>query len=81
VNGSIVADQTNLNGVDIHYDRSVLRAYEECEGPPPTECSTCGDCAASAACIDGLCGVCRDDGDCCAPLVCVPEIGCTSLLI
>ena len=47
--------------------------------PPPPQCSDCTGCAASQACIDGACGACRTDADCCQPLSCL-EGTCSPLL-
>ena len=65
--GSIQAE----NKVRVHYDRAVLSVGENCPGNPPGEdCDSCLDCG-NQACIDGQCGACRTDDDCCPPLVCV----------
>lgn len=76
--------------VTIHYDRAVITADEDCPdipgpmpdggvpsdgGVPPPGCMTCGDCPATEACVDGVCGDCRTDGDCCRPLVCNTATG------
>ncbi len=64
--------------LDVHYDRAVLGAGEDCPEPVPAECVSCADCA-NQACNAGVCGACSDDADCCAPLtcfggVCSPEL-------
>jgi hypothetical protein len=38
--------------------------------PPPPSCQQCGFCSAGTACVNGSCGTCSTDDDCCAPLVC-----------
>ena len=38
--------------------------------PPPGGCSSCLDCG-NQACVDGVCGECTNDGQCCPPLVCI----------
>lgn len=70
----------------IHYDDSVLRAGTECPlspgGPDAGEgsldaggspggptCNSCRDCN-NQACVNGTCGACSSNSDCCAPLQC-----------
>ncbi len=61
----------------IHYDRAVLGTGGSCTPPPSPSppdagtpmCSSCKDCG-NQACIGGACGACRNNADCCAPLVC-----------
>jgi hypothetical protein len=66
----------------IHYDLGVLQVGNAC---PPTGgggsgggsdggggsggCGTCNDCM-NQACINGQCGSCTTDAQCCSPLVC-----------
>ena len=62
-------------GLRVHYDRAVLDAGDDCA--PSATCTSCLDCG-NQACVDGTCGLCRSDADCCSPLVCaggvcVPE--------
>jgi hypothetical protein len=39
-------------------------------GPPPAAmCTDCTDCG-NQACVDGTCGACTTNSDCCAPLIC-----------
>lgn len=52
-----------------HFDVAVLKAGEDCTAPPPTMCMRCGDCP-NTACVNGVCGACQTDADCCAPLFC-----------
>jgi hypothetical protein len=62
--GNFVSSQT----VKIHYDRQVLQAGHDC----PTGgggCNSCKDCN-NQACVNGSCGACTDNSQCCAPLVC-----------
>ncbi|MAQ16120.1 MAG: hypothetical protein CMN30_15185, partial [Sandaracinus sp.] len=54
--------------VTIHYDTAILEAGDDCD--VPDTCSACGDCPSVQACVDGVCGDCRDSSDCCAPLIC-----------
>ncbi len=56
--------------LDIHYDRAVLAAGDDCPEPAPAECVTCTDCL-NQACNAGICGGCSTDADCCSPLRCV----------
>jgi hypothetical protein len=72
------------NTLNVHYDRAVLEASQDCAEPPviggtdggtatdgttPDECNDCRDCG-NQACIDGYCGACEDNSDCCGPLHC-----------
>jgi hypothetical protein len=73
--GSVFAGNFRSSDVtDIHYDRGVLRAGDDCPpggaGGAPGECGSCEDCH-NQACIQGECGECGSDDDCCSPLVCV----------
>ena len=72
--GAIFARTMNATGkLTIHYDRSILEVGKDCPEPstpsPGPQCSSCRDCA-NQACIDGSCGECKADSDCCAPLLC-----------
>ena len=78
--GALFANRiTTAGDLDIHYDRSIQRAGENCpETPPPAGgCTGCGTnvCRATQACVAGACGMCRADGDCCAPYVCETRTG------
>jgi hypothetical protein len=71
---------------NIHYDLAATRVGMDCppppppgdagvpdastDGGPPGGCTSCRDCG-NQACIDGACGDCRTDGDCCSPLYCI----------
>jgi hypothetical protein len=57
----------------IHYDTAVLKAGDSCGSPPPSSCSSCTDCD-NQACINGACGQCTDNSQCCSPLVCVQGV-------
>ncbi|MBX3245960.1 MAG: hypothetical protein KF901_02120 [Myxococcales bacterium] len=66
--GSVFARRVVASGpLALHYDEAVLDVGADC--PAPDRCATCRDCG-NQACVDGACGLCRSDGDCCAPLVC-----------
>jgi hypothetical protein len=73
--GSVVAGNFRSSDVtSIHYDRGVLRAGDGCGGNGAggaggVECGSCQDCR-NQACINGVCGACGGDDDCCSPLVC-----------
>ncbi|MEQ8454328.1 MAG: hypothetical protein RLO52_04560 [Sandaracinaceae bacterium] len=67
----------------IHYDLQATRLADDCpttpgpspdagvpDGGGPGGCGSCRDCD-NQACIDGACGDCRNDADCCSPLYCV----------
>lgn len=57
------------SSTDIHYDRAFIHEGVDCP-PPPGGCGDCSDCGGQA-CIDGSCGECTNDGQCCPPLYCV----------
>jgi hypothetical protein len=75
--GSVFAGDFSASAATrIHYDAAVLQAGAGCPpsgghatGDGGTGCSSCRDCL-NQACINGQCGSCRTDADCCAPLVC-----------
>ena len=69
--GGVYAGDYNANdSVDIHYDREVLNAGDDCpEDPEPPGCTSCLDCNGQA-CNGGTCGDCTTNADCCAPLRC-----------
>lgn len=54
--------------VQIHHDAAIFRAGDQCPAPPAA-CTTCRDCG-NQACVNGACGRCTDDSQCCAPLQC-----------
>jgi hypothetical protein len=67
--GSVFARRVSAAGpLTLHYDASVLASA--C--PPssgPAACLSCEGCG-NQACIEGACGACRSDADCCSPLKC-----------
>jgi hypothetical protein len=66
--GSVFVRRLAASGpLAVHYDEAILDVGGEC--PTPDGCDTCRDCG-NQACVDGACGLCRGDADCCAPLVC-----------
>lgn len=68
--GAIFAGSYHNNSSTlIHYDRAASELGDDCPDPPPPceDCQACG----GEACIDGMCGMCRTDGDCCSPLRCI----------
>ncbi len=82
LHGALFANDIITGGdLDVHYDRSILRAGDDCpEEPPPAVCRRCGSCRTSQACVGGTCGMCRTDADCCEPLVCATATGrCESI--
>jgi hypothetical protein len=80
--GAVFAgDFSGSSSVAIHYDSAVLQQGSNCPPPPgtgpdggsggpPPPCGTCKDCG-NQACINGGCGSCTSNGQCCAPLICV----------
>jgi hypothetical protein len=69
--GDFIASQVT----SIHYDRAALSSAQTCPPPPvpdggtPPGCQTCSDCG-NQACVNGACGSCTSDAQCCAPLQC-----------
>lgn len=51
----------------IHYDKNFIKEGADCPG---IDCGDCSDCGGQA-CINGSCGECTSDGQCCPPLYCV----------
>jgi hypothetical protein len=72
VYGSIFALDFNIPGyARFTYDEAILNAGDNCPvTPTPHDCRHCGSCPATQACVNGNCGACATDADCCAPLVC-----------
>jgi hypothetical protein len=76
VYGAVFAgDFEASDSVKIHYDREVIQAGTTCpsSAPPPPgtpQCNSCTDCN-NQACVNGSCGACTSDGQCCAPLRCL----------
>lgn len=71
--GSIFAGEfTSSAYARFVYDRAVLAAGSRCNTPEPPEgaCEKCGWCSGGTACVDGVCGACRADEDCCSQAVC-----------
>src|SRR5262245_8094676 len=82
--GAIFAGNLQVvSNFNLHYDQGVIRAGDKCP-PPETSgtggtsggtggtgggCNSCTDCG-NQACVNGACGACRTNADCCAPLVC-----------
>lgn len=66
--GSVFANYFDASGVTtVHYDNGAVQLGGECE--PPTSCGSCKDCN-NQACVNGQCGSCSSDSQCCPPLVC-----------
>lgn len=59
-----------------HFDRAVESAGDACPAPADSTCKSCLDCRGSG-CVEGVCGPCRTDLDCCVPQACL-EGACTS---
>ena len=67
--GAIFAGDYRANGsTTIHYDRAAIDQGKGC--PPTTGCESCLDCD-NQACVNGTCGSCTSDSQCCPPLVCI----------
>lgn len=70
--GSVFVKAINISGkMTVHYDQAILEAGSKC---PPKKagdgCSTCHDCG-NQACVNGKCGPCTQNSQCCTPLYCV----------
>jgi hypothetical protein len=70
--GSLFAAVVEGEGyLSILYDRAISAPATPCELPlPAAGCAICGTCANGLACVDGSCGDCRSDADCCSQMVC-----------
>ncbi len=67
--GAVFVERLSASGpLSVHYDTGVLGSGDLCD--PPPVCDSCGDCPSIQACIEGACGACETDADCCAPLLC-----------
>jgi hypothetical protein len=78
--GLFAGEFTSLGDTTLHYDRAVLSAGDNCDPPGDDDCTnTCTDCGSSLACVDGTCGGCTSDADCCAPTTCYMG-SCTTLI-
>jgi len=72
--GSVFAGNfKSSNDTKIHYDRGVLVAGTACSaesgGAGGSGCNSCKDCG-NQACVNGACGACTSNAQCCAPLIC-----------
>ena len=68
--GSIFANYVDASGeTTVHYDNGAQHNGDEC---PPTIGNSCESCRAcnNQACVNGTCGACTADTQCCPPLVC-----------
>ena len=68
VSGSVYGKSLTVSGAFIRYDRAILNQGVKCE--QPATCDHCNTCNGGKACLDNACTDCRDDADCCLPLVC-----------
>jgi hypothetical protein len=81
--GSVFARDFVIPGyADFSYDRAIQHAGDNCDVPtlPPGTCSQCGTCTGGTACVDGQCGACRNDADCCSQQVCMDGV-CSEPLV
>ncbi|MBX3275953.1 MAG: hypothetical protein KF729_37220 [Sandaracinaceae bacterium] len=70
VYGSLFVGRLSASGgVRVFYDTAVLDAGADCPADP-APCTSCRDCR-NQACVDGACGACRNNDDCCSPLLCI----------
>jgi hypothetical protein len=73
VYGSIFAGNFVAKGfANFVYDSAILTVGDNCDAPtpPPNTCSACGSCTGGTACVNGKCGACGSDADCCSQLIC-----------
>ena len=73
VYGSIFADMFVSPGfANFVYDAAIMTVGDTCDTPlpPPNTCSQCGTCTGGTACVNGKCGACASDADCCSQLIC-----------
>jgi hypothetical protein len=71
--GSLVAGEfASSSSASFVYDRAVLTAGSACNtpAPPAGSCGRCGWCSGGTACVEGVCGACYVDEDCCSQSVC-----------
>jgi hypothetical protein len=54
------------------YDAAIMTGGDTCDTPPPppNTCTQCGTCTGGTACVNGKCGPCGSDADCCSQLIC-----------
>lgn len=84
--GSLFAAQLDARGLfAVHYDRAIAYAGEECTSSEPTPATllragSCQPCPNGLAAVEGACGACTRDADCCEPTVCVDGI-CQPLIL
>lgn len=83
--GSVVARDFEVPGyAHFGYDRAITRAGDGCKAPPPptSTCTKCSGCASGQACVNGTCGRCTKDADCCSQLACNTSTGkCEDLVM
>jgi hypothetical protein len=73
VYGSIFAGNFVSPGfANFVYDAAIMSVGDNCGAPPPppNTCNQCGTCTGGTACVNGTCGACRSDADCCGQLIC-----------
>jgi len=78
VAGSIFAGNFLSPGyANFAFDAAISTAGDTCgdkpdkpSNPPPTGCTQCGVCSGGTACVNGTCGACHADADCCGQLIC-----------
>ena len=79
--GSLFVRAIELAGaLEVIWDRAFTSIGDDCPPPPDDGCDRCDGTCGTAACVDGACGACESDADCCAPLVCAAGV-CTSVPI
>jgi hypothetical protein len=54
------------------FDRDIATVGTNCTAPLPPSglCTQCEWCSGGAACVDGVCSICRSDSDCCGQTAC-----------
>ena len=68
--GSIFANYIDASGdTVVHYDNGAARNGDDCPSIGGLSCESCRGCN-NQACVNGTCGACTADTQCCPPLVC-----------
>jgi hypothetical protein len=68
--GSIFANYIDASGdTVVHYDNGAQHNGDDCPTTVGTSCESCRGCN-NQACVNGACGACTADTQCCPPLVC-----------
>jgi hypothetical protein len=76
--GALFVSQLNASAnLFIHYDESILNPSSTRACSTPASCTSSCDCD-GLACNSGTCGLCSENIQCCAPLLCGPQGTCVA---